>query len=106
LQTGAGNKVVWVVTTQSKIVGVMVMEGKEIFYLVISIEHRRKGIGRRLIKKAKALCGEGGVKAKVAPENTPVARLLAAEGFRFDWIIPGIPGSITESWIGYSWSPD
>ena len=98
------NKVVWIVTQKSKIIGVMVMQENEIFYLVVSTGHRRKGTGRMLVRKAKALYKERGVKARVAPGNVPVVSLLAAEGFRCDGAIRGTPGSITESWIGYSWS--
>jgi GNAT superfamily N-acetyltransferase len=82
----------------------MIMQENEIFYLVVSTEHRRKGTGRMLVKKAKSLYKEQGVKARVASGNMPVVRLLAAEGFRCDGAIPGMPGSVTESWIGYSWS--
>jgi N-acetylglutamate synthase-like GNAT family acetyltransferase len=98
------NKVVWVVTLKSKITGVMIMQENEIFYLVVSTENRRKGTGRMLVKKAKTLYKEQGVKARVSPANIPVVKLLAAEGFRCDGVIPGMPGSISESWIGYSWS--
>ena len=98
-------KLVWVVVRQATIIGAMVMQGNELFYLVVSPEHRRKGVARMLVKKAKALCKEHGVSAKAAPTNISVTRLLTAEGFRCDGIIPGLPGSIMESWIGYSWNP-
>ena len=96
-------KVVWVVTEKRKIIGTMVMRGTEIFYLAVSAEHRRKGVARMLVRKAKALCRERGVTAKAVPGNIPVARLLVAEGFRCDGVMPGLPGSITQSWIGYSY---
>jgi GNAT superfamily N-acetyltransferase len=99
------NKLVWIVAHKSEIIGAMVMQANEIFYLVVSTGHRRKGAGRMFVKKAKTLYKKRGVKAKVAAGNIPVARLLAAEGFRCDGVIPGTPGSITESWIGYSWNP-
>jgi GNAT superfamily N-acetyltransferase len=98
-------KVVWVVTDKRKIISAMVMQGNEIFYLVVSPGHRRKGAGRILVKKAKALCKAHGVRAKAAPGNIAVAKLLTTEGFRCDGITPGVPGSITVSWIGYSWNP-
>jgi GNAT superfamily N-acetyltransferase len=98
-------KVVWVVADKSKILGTMVMQGNEIFYLAVSADHRRKGAARILVKKAKALCKAHGVRAKAAPGNIPIAKLLTTEGFRCDGIIPGVPGSITASWIGYSWNP-
>jgi ribosomal protein S18 acetylase RimI-like enzyme len=97
-------KIVWVVTEKRKIIGAMVMQGNKIFYLVVSTEHRRRGAARMLVRKAKALCKEHGVTAEVAPGNIPVARLLAAEGFRCDGTLPGVPGSITANWIGYSWN--
>jgi GNAT superfamily N-acetyltransferase len=98
-------KVVWIVAEKRKIVGAMVMQGNEIFYLVVAADYRRKGAGRILVKKAKALCKTHGVTAKAAPGNIAIAKLLTTEDFRCDGIIPGVPGSITESWMGYSWNP-
>ncbi len=97
-------KLVWVVVKQATIIGAMVMQGNEVFYLVVSPEHQRNGVARALVEKAKAVCKEHGVTARIAPTNIPVAKLLTAEGFRPDGIIPGQPGSIMENWIGYSWN--
>jgi GNAT superfamily N-acetyltransferase len=97
-------RVVWVVVKKATIIGAMVMQGNEVRYLVVSPEHRRTGVAR-VLKKAKAVCKEHGVRAEVAPANISAKRLLTAEGFRCDGIIPGIPGSIVGSWIGYSWNP-
>lgn len=105
LEDRCKERVVWVVVKKATIIGAMVMRGNEIFYLVVSPEHRRTGVARMLVKKAKAVCKEHGVRARVVPGNIPVAKLLADEGFRCDGIIPGIPGSIVGSWIGYSWNP-
>jgi GNAT superfamily N-acetyltransferase len=87
-------KAVWVVAEKTTIFGTMVMQGNEIFYLVVASEHRRKGAARMLVRKAKALCKEHGVRAKVAPGNIPIATLLTAEGFRYDGMMPGVPGSV------------
>jgi N-acetylglutamate synthase-like GNAT family acetyltransferase len=62
-------KLVWVVVKHATIIGAMVMQGNELFYLVVSPEHRRKSVARMLVKKAKALCKEHGVSAKAAPTN-------------------------------------
>jgi GNAT superfamily N-acetyltransferase len=98
-------KLVWVVVKQATIIGAMVMQGNEVFYLVVSPQHRRKGVARTLVEKAKAVCKERGVTARVAPTNIPATRLLTADGFRCDGTVPGQPGSIMESWIGYSFWP-
>lgn len=55
------------------------------------------------IKKGKAIYKQCGLRAKIAPGNAPVAELLANEGFQCNGVIPGVPGSITKTWIGYSW---
>jgi N-acetylglutamate synthase-like GNAT family acetyltransferase len=98
-------KLVWVVVKRATIIGAMVMQGNEVFYLVVSPEHRRKGIAKILVEKAKAVCKEHGVTARVAPTNISATNLLTAEGFRCDGVIPGQPGSIMERWVGYSWNP-
>jgi GNAT superfamily N-acetyltransferase len=89
---------------ESMIIGAMVMQGNEVRYLVVSPGHRRKGVARMLVKKAKAVCKEYGVRAKVSPKNTSVIRLLTAEDFHRDGTLE-VPGSIIESWICYSWTP-
>jgi GNAT superfamily N-acetyltransferase len=103
IETQCRNKLVWVVVEKNLIIGALVMQGNEVFYLVVSEDHRRKGVGRTLIKKAKAIYRTWGLTAKIAPGNAPVARLLANEGFQCNGVIPGVPGSITKNWIGYSW---
>jgi ribosomal protein S18 acetylase RimI-like enzyme len=85
--------------------GALMMQRNEIFHLVVSVEHRRKGVARTLIRKAKTLSKQEGVRAKVVSKNISIARLLVAEGFQCDGVVPGVPGSITPSWIGYSYNP-
>jgi N-acetylglutamate synthase-like GNAT family acetyltransferase len=77
---------VWVDELAGKVTGAMVMTGNEIFYLVVSAENRKGGVGRGLIKRAKLVCrrnGWSGLQAKVVPSNVPIVNLLKSEGFGF-----------------------
>ena len=57
-------KLVWVVVKQATTIGAMVMQGNEVFHLVVSPEHQRNGVARTLVEKAKAVCKEHGVTAR------------------------------------------
>jgi GNAT superfamily N-acetyltransferase len=89
-------EVVWVVLQKATVTGTMVMQGNEIFYLVVSSAHRRKGVARILLSKAKALYKNHGLRARIVPTNIPVAKLFAAEGFRCD--------GLDDKWLRYTWS--
>jgi GNAT superfamily N-acetyltransferase len=95
-------RAVWVVQRGGEIAGVMVMQVNEIRYVVVSNNHRRKGIGRELIARAKKLCINhrwDTLTARARRTNTPILQLLSAEGFQLDPILQGnAPG-----WDVYSW---
>jgi GNAT superfamily N-acetyltransferase len=58
-------RAVWIVRNNDEIAGAMVMEENQIFYLVVSKKHRRKGIGTALIARAKKVLVFGIVGASV-----------------------------------------
>ena len=51
---------IWVDDRAGKVAGAMVMAGNEIFYLAVSAQHRKEGVGRGLIKRAKLICRRNG----------------------------------------------
>jgi ribosomal protein S18 acetylase RimI-like enzyme len=71
---------VWVIEEDEVVIGAMLLRGQEIFYLVVSPPHRRKGFARILLRKAKRKRRW----AKVQPANAAIIRLLESEGFRYD----------------------
>jgi GNAT superfamily N-acetyltransferase len=75
----------------------MVLKANEISYLVVSTKHRRKGVGKTLITRAKKC--KGGIAARARPDNTPIVQLLAAEGFRPPDPIQGYD----PDWVVYYW---
>jgi len=80
-------RAVWVVEREGEIAGAMVMQAHEIFYLVVSLAHRRLGIAQTLIDQAKRYAVNkrwNTLKAKANPGNNPVQCLLRKEGFHQD----------------------
>jgi ribosomal protein S18 acetylase RimI-like enzyme len=74
------------------VVGAMLLDGHQLFYLIVSASHRRKGIGRTLLREAKC----EGLWAKVNPANAAMIQLLENEGFQHD------PDHLTSSeWDAY-----
>lgn len=95
-------RAVWVVQNNNEIAGAMVMRANEIFYLVVSKAHRREGIGKALIAKAKKLCTDkrwDTLTARARRTNTPILQLLSVEGFRLDWILQ----ANAPDWDVYTW---
>jgi GNAT superfamily N-acetyltransferase len=83
---------VWVVKENDTIVGAALLDGDQLSYLVVSASHRRKGIGRSLLREAKC----EGLWAKVNPANAPMIQFLEGEGFQHD------PDRLTPSgWNAY-----
>ena len=77
-------RAVWIVELDGKIAGVMVMYAFEIFYLIVSSNYRRIGVGRTLIEQAKRYSINkrwNTLKAKANPNNTPIQNLLQQEEF-------------------------
>jgi GNAT superfamily N-acetyltransferase len=71
---------VWVVKEGDSIVGAMLLDHDQLFYLVVSASHRRKGIGRTLLCEVKC----EGLWAKVKPANATMIQFLESEGFQHD----------------------
>lgn len=87
---------VWVAEERQSLIGTMVVQGDEIFYLVVASGHRRRGIGGMLLSKVKRKRRW----ARVRPTNAAIIRLLESKGFRFD------PDRLTASdWHAYRWLP-
>jgi GNAT superfamily N-acetyltransferase len=71
---------VWVVEEAGTVIGAMVLSGNEVFYLVVSANHRRLGVGRTLLRKAKCK----GRWVRVKPTNLAMIQLLEGEKFQRD----------------------
>jgi GNAT superfamily N-acetyltransferase len=94
-------RAVWVIQENDEIAGAIIMRASEIYYLVVYGRHRRKGIGRALIAKAKEFCTDkrwDTLTARVRRTNAPILQLLFAEGFRLDPILQAAP-----DWDVYTW---
>jgi ribosomal protein S18 acetylase RimI-like enzyme len=96
-------RAVWVVELDNEIVGAMIMQAHEIFYLVVSPNHRRTGVAQALIQQAKRYAVNerwNTLKAKANPDNLRVQNLLRKENFHQD---------VSESdlkWNMYYWKRD
>jgi len=80
-------RAVWVVEHDGEIAGAMVMQAHEIFYLVVSHNHRRMGVAHDLIAQAKRYALNkrwNTLKAKANPGNARVQNLLRKEDFHKD----------------------
>ena len=87
-----GKRHVWVIEERGSIIGAMLLQGDEIFYLVVSANHRHKGLARILLRKVI----RKGRWAKVQPANTAAVGLLKSEGFQYDRDL--LTGS---GWVAY-----
>ena len=71
---------VWVIEESGAIIGAILLQGAQIFYLVVSADHRYRGLARMLLRKVK----RKGQWAQAQPANAAAIGLLESEGFEYD----------------------
>jgi GNAT superfamily N-acetyltransferase len=101
VQEQCGKDLVWVIVEDHEVVAAAVVEGSELSYLVVAAHRRRGGVGRQLIRKAKALASDNRLTVKAASENRAIRKLLKSEDFQQE----GTSQGALVEWVHYVWSP-
>jgi ribosomal protein S18 acetylase RimI-like enzyme len=93
---------VWVATDGERVVGVMVLEGEEIEQLYILPEFQRRGLGDRLVAKAKQLSPRR-LGLYTFQSNTLARRFYEDRGFVAIRFIDGADNEERQPDIYYEW---